>query len=1254
MLKRMLASLILILLPGTLYADTWVPVGGRSGQAQGAPLVEVVDADVNRTVVEVRVRGVYTAPVTLEGGPYTAVSLRAGHVSTPGQPQAPFVSRLIAIPRGAVPVLEVHGTSPMIIKDVILPPVQPKPKRCSDGGKAPFTCDQSIYRGTAVYPGPLAVIEEAGTFRDLRYVRVRFNPVQFDPAARQVAVYPGLRVKIRHPGSTFLKHKALSPTYHSLYDQHMMNYAAVQTRDGALPAVERILVITPDKFLAGVTDLVAWKSQMGFRVAVATLGEIGSTKAAIQTYLQGQYNDPETRPTYVILVGDIADMPTNSGTGGCASDFIYSQLDGNDLVSDVIISRLSVTTGAQLDLQVAKIVAYESETPVGSASQWLSGASLISSSEGSGGSNDDYRSDIIADYLTPYGYEPVDKFYNSQGNDTASNISASINSGRGFVNYLGHGSGTSWATTNPNYAISHIDALSNVDKLVTVMDVSCTNGAFDEHGTCFAEAWMRANQGGKPTGAVAIYSASTPAAWDEPAEMAVGVAKAFTQEGVHRWGDLCFSGRAYMMDVMGTGSTVKETCEQYVVFGDGSLMMRSKAPKALDVQGPSVLPVGEVEETFLVTMNGSPVKDALVHLYREGDVDLAGYTDGSGEVTLLIETQSPGELALTATAFDAFPYTGTVDVTVTGCGILKAAPGIIPCDGSIDVTLWDQDLNVDPGAPDTATLTVTSSTGGTATVLTTETEASSNQFKGTFKPSLSGMALNHGTVLTVTYQDAQCEDGAVSVAAQVEADCQAPTISDVMVLDVFATSARITWKTNEPAYSGVLLGVGSPISPFPADGLGTTHEVQLSDLTPSTTYSYLVEAGDVAGNMAYTDGPGTFTTSDCDPLCDGKECGPDGCGNLCGICSESEWCASGKCLPDGCGGDPGFTCLNACGDMGVGWCYCDEQCVAYGDCCPDYQACCLDCTADCTNKVCGDDGCNGSCGACDPGLTCVNGECLCVPDCAGKKCGDDGCGGSCGSCHYGKTCVNGVCTCVPDCEDLECGDDGCGGSCGECEPDWACVDHVCVDDCVPDCTDMECGDDGCGGSCGACGVGCTCSAQGQCLGTCDCVPDCTEMECGDDGCGGACGKCPQGMVCQDGQCLHEDIPDCTGKVCGPDGLGGSCGTCPQGQDCSADGTECLCEPDCLGRECGDNGCGGSCGLCPIGKSCLWNGKCVTSGPGDDVIGADGWESDVGVDSGGRSSGSDCAAGGNPSPTAAMLLLSLLGLLYLKRRTSGAG
>jgi hypothetical protein len=78
------------------------------------------------------------------------------------------------------------------------------------------------------------------------------------------------------------------------------------------------------------------------------------------------------------------------------------------------------------------------------------------------------------------------------------------------------------------------------------------------------------------------------------------------------------------------------------------------------------------------------------------------------------------------------------------------------------------------------------------------------------------------------------------------------------------------------------------------------------------------------------------------------------------------------------------------------------------------------CTPNCTGKVCGDDGCGGSCGTC-PGAqdVCQNGQCICVPQCApANACGANGCNGSCGTCASptctGTTltttnCNNGVC-----------------------------------------------------------------------------------------------------------------------------------------------------------------------------------------------------------------------------------------------------
>ena len=126
-----------------------------------------------------------------------------------------------------------------------------------------------------------------------------------------------------------------------------------------------------------------------------------------------------------------------------------------------------------------------------------------------------------------------------------------------------------------------------------------------------------------------------------------------------------------------------------------------------------------------------------------------------------------------------------------------------------------------------------------------------------------------------------------------------------------------------------------------------------------------------------------------------------------------------------------------------------------GACKAPYQACVLGgggpCTADCTGKVCGDDGCGGSCGHCEVAFTCTEGACVndnCNANCINKECGDDGCGGTCGTCPFNYDCKTGKCVpndCQPNCLGKECGDNGCGGGCGACGQGWWCSGGLCIE-----------------------------------------------------------------------------------------------------------------------------------------------------------------------------------------------------------------
>lgn len=118
--------------------------------------------------------------------------------------------------------------------------------------------------------------------------------------------------------------------------------------------------------------------------------------------------------------------------------------------------------------------------------------------------------------------------------------------------------------------------------------------------------------------------------------------------------------------------------------------------------------------------------------------------------------------------------------------------------------------------------------------------------------------------------------------------------------------------------------------------------------------------GGNGSGAANVGGDGTGGAGNCD--CTGKECGPDGCGGVCGTCDDGESCdvQTGTCQ-----GFCGNSCEGSCGP------------------CPSNSSQTLTCTSG---------------GVCKCNLTCT-------PNCAGKTCGDDTCGGSCGPCDAGSVCA---------------------------------------------------------------------------------------------------------------------------------------------------------------------------------------------------------------------------------------------------------
>ena len=167
-----------------------------------------------------------------------------------------------------------------------------------------------------------------------------------------------------------------------------------------------------------------------------------------------------------------------------------------------------------------------------------------------------------------------------QPSATKAMVKAGLEEGRRFVNYVGHGSSSSWSTTG--FSTSDVHNLDNAGVLPVVHAVACVNGQFSK-AECFAEAWLRATDDtGAPTGAAAAYMSTINQYWNEPMYGQAchgkggkyGYVDLFLQEADWSVGGLWFGGSATMMDI--AGNSGRDMFMTWTIFGDPSLCIDGK------------------------------------------------------------------------------------------------------------------------------------------------------------------------------------------------------------------------------------------------------------------------------------------------------------------------------------------------------------------------------------------------------------------------------------------------------------------------------------------------------------------------------------------------------------------------------------------------------------------------------------------------------------------------------------------------------
>ena len=836
----------------------WMPLKEKGTLEQTVDVIVSVNGS-SGTELNVVVPGIVTEESTEQGGAYQKIALPGeGVLSRPGSPLVPAIRRNIIVPRDARVQLDMKVLSEAYLRDYQIYPAQPTYKRSEE--KPDFMIDQAVYSNDDYYPADIARITNDAILRDFRFVTVTITPVQYNPVTREVRIITGLEINITTGGMKRVEHDVVFPAFREVYRRVFANYE--QLNIGTRTDAEPMLIICHDLFQSEMAAFVEWKTKRGVDVTMVSSTETGTTASAIQSYIQNVWNTWNPQPVYIVLVGDAPQLQPLTGVEGCASDSMFTLLEGGDLYPDVFISRLCALSTSELNAQLDKILTYEMTPP---ETIWLDRFAGLASSEGSGPSDEEYSQEMEARFLAHNPDAVADRIYQSMGHGAAE-ISAAVNAGRFWLSYIGHGSGTSWSA--PSFSNSNVDALTNGDFTPFIMDVSCSNGSFAGSSDCFAERWMK--NAGK--GAVGMFSASTSCSWDEPAVMAWGVTYSVCGDtpgtipgGEYLFGQMTCNGYLHMFDVFGTGSNTEEVMNQYVLFGDCSGMFRSDASITPDVDHLPTAPMAPVPFTVTVTDGGSPLEGAFVCAYKPGDVHEVAETDASGVAVLEIAPITVGDMIITVYGQNLTPQESIVMVAPAGCGVVVLDAAGYNCNSTVGIRVFDSDLNANPGAVETAEVEIWSDSEPTPeTLILTETGPDTATFYNSILTSdtLSGpgwLLVENGDLITVHYHDADCDGDPADVYDTADVDCQFPIISGVMVSNVGTDTATISWTTDEPATSVLFWGESTPPANMIEDlELTTSHSITLDELEVCTEYHFYVQSADLHANTAVDDNGGAF------------------------------------------------------------------------------------------------------------------------------------------------------------------------------------------------------------------------------------------------------------------------------------------------------------------------------------------------------------------------------------------------------------
>ncbi|PLW91869.1 MAG: hypothetical protein C0592_13705, partial [Marinilabiliales bacterium] len=464
--------------------------------------------------------------------------------STVGQPKFPVYSNLIEVPYGATIDVVITGYTEEVIDldQMGLPriiPAQPSYSKSSDPNDRVFQIDNKYYNTNALVESELVKTEINGIMRGVRIGRVEVCPYHYNPVENELIVYNNLTFEIQFKNADHVtteqnKSRYFTPDFEPSYNM-LLNYRAPAAKDAFTDysAPLKYVIVAERMMETTLQPFVQWKEESGFNVIEAYTDVIGSSSAAITSYLQGLYDaatPSDPAPLYVLIIGDHGDIPGQaSQTSSHITDLYYACYDGGgDYLPDLYYGRISASTTTELQNALDKILPYEQYTIPSGA--YLNNSMMIAGVDGtyaqSHGDGTIYY--IVDNYVNTshnltniyaYYYAYTSGPYSVMSSNSAgaeADIESKISSGVGFANYTAHCDHDGWS--DPAIRRSDIANFNNINEYPFMIGNCCLSFEFDQNDAFGEMLLYTANEG-----AVGYIGTTNFSYWDEDVYWGIGL-----------------------------------------------------------------------------------------------------------------------------------------------------------------------------------------------------------------------------------------------------------------------------------------------------------------------------------------------------------------------------------------------------------------------------------------------------------------------------------------------------------------------------------------------------------------------------------------------------------------------------------------------------------------------------------------------------------------------------------------------------------